>query len=121
MSDLRLDADGDLDCTGTGPRLFSATETREAIAQRIKIRIRTFLGEWFLDQRKGFPWLQQVLGAKNAAALATTLIRSHVAATRGVLRVDDLEVTMSGRDMLVSFDATTTVGVVSITDETVGA
>lgn len=35
----------------------------DALIQRVKLCLRFFLGEWFLDQRLGVPWIQQIFVA----------------------------------------------------------
>src|SRR5690625_2817609 len=32
-----------------------------AVAQRVYVRLRTFLGEWYLSESYGTPWLERVL------------------------------------------------------------
>jgi hypothetical protein len=59
--DLKLTPSGDLDITEGDLFLVDGLE---AIKQRCHIRLRTFRGEWFLDQRVGMPWRQEVLGVK---------------------------------------------------------
>ncbi len=50
--DIVLGADGDMDLTGGG----YLTTGQEAIRQEARLRLRTGLGEYFLDLRRGMPW-----------------------------------------------------------------
>lgn len=34
----------------------------DIVAQRLKIKLYTFLGEWFLDRTIGVPYMQQIFG-----------------------------------------------------------
>jgi hypothetical protein len=81
VSDLLLNDDNDLDIS-TGD-LQIVTEGA-AVAQRLGIRFRSFLGEWFLDTRYGFPWFESVLGIKNAEDYFEFLVRSTILSTPGV-------------------------------------
>jgi hypothetical protein len=46
-----------------GDLLLCPTDA-DAIAQTIVIRLKTFLGEWFLDENRGLPYLTQIFGKK---------------------------------------------------------
>lgn len=119
MSDLKLDlTTDDLDVTDfTSPRMFTKGEAQLALAQRITIRLRTFLGEWFLDQNKGVPWVQQILGAKNAEGVALAVLRDVIQNTPGVLSVDEIEAALDSERLLtMSFKATTVEGVVDLSE-----
>ena len=37
-------------------------EKRDIVAQRLKITLATFLGEWFLDEDLGVPYVQRIFG-----------------------------------------------------------
>ena len=36
------------------------TDVRQDVAQRLKIKLSTYLGEWFLDMENGIPFYQRV-------------------------------------------------------------
>lgn len=84
--DLLLTATGDLDLTNGG----AWTDGQAAIAQEIKIRLQTFLGEYFLDSERGLPWLDWSSTKIDAVILRQieALSRGEVQAARGVVRVD---------------------------------
>ena len=54
---------------------FVLINNAERVAQQIKITLMAFLGEWFLDQRFGVPYLESVM-IKNP----------NMAFIRGILR-----------------------------------
>lgn len=56
--DIKLDTAGDMDITSN---LLTLVTGIDSIAQHWLIRMRTFLGEWFLDQRIGIPYFQYIL------------------------------------------------------------
>jgi hypothetical protein len=93
MSDLKLVYSGqsaDLDLTGHRLSIVSGTE---AIDQQLKIRLRTFLGEWALDQNIGFPYYRDVLGKKAPdLSLIKSLYRKTILSTPGVVEVTEISV-----------------------------
>lgn len=58
MTDVLLNACGDIDLTAGRLTIVGGVD---GIRQRWLIYIRTFLGEWFLDQSIGVPYYQRVL------------------------------------------------------------
>lgn len=51
---------GDLVFTNGGSPVTQRTAT--VVAQRLRITLYTFLGEWFLDRTVGVPYYQQIFG-----------------------------------------------------------
>lgn len=108
--DLALTTTGDLDVEAGG-RLIEGTE---AIAQELRIRLRTFLGEYFLDTTKGLPWLTWTSTKPTPDVLrqVEALVRAEVARTSGVVRVPQAGVVAtylgSTRTISVTVDGVTT-------------
>lgn len=115
MASLRLDADNDIDfSTGTAVWIGGARapDTRlDAIAQHVRTRLQLFQGEWFLDDRVGVPWFQRILGRKGVRDVASQILRSVVAGTPGIVKVDRFDLSIdSDRHAEVSFSATADTG-----------
>ena len=100
--DLRLDAGS-----------LVVIDGADALAQRIRCRVRLWLGEWFADTAIGVPW-QQILGTKNAQSFAEATLRRVVATCPGVSHVDAFSFAFDGprRAASVSFRVTATDGTV---------
>ncbi len=101
MTDLRLNADGDLayvdgDCQVVGRRGDEQSE-RDEIVQRLGVLLRTHRGEWPFDILSGVDY-RGIIFADNATIEAT---RSHLiaVATSGfrINRVLEMDVTIDGR------------------------
>ena len=112
MSDIKLDytgQTGDLDTTGH--RLNLATG-EEAIDQQLRIRLRTFLGEWFLNEEVGFPYYREVLIKSPNLDLIRSLFVQAITSTPGILTVDEISATIntSTRTLSVDFVATMDTG-----------
>ena len=112
IKDLALDPlTGDL---ALPPRLVSGLE---AVAQRLWIRLNTWAGTWFLDQRVGVPYVTQILGVKapNLRAIEA-LLRRVISGTVGVTGIDDFALSFNRgtRRLSCSFVARCTGGAVSV-------
>lgn len=59
-----------------------------AVVQRIKVRFRFFLGEWFLDQNQGIPYYQNILVKNPDIVLISGIFRQVLSGTPGVKSVD---------------------------------
>ncbi len=82
LCDVGLNANGDL---GAFNRIIVG---RDLVLQRIGIRLRTFLGEWILDSRKGLPFLAWIAKKPPDPAAIGAVVRKEIETTPGVLRVD---------------------------------
>lgn len=118
MSDIAIDpVTGDLDLTGGDLNIVDGVD---AIAQHVRIRLRTFLGEWFLDQRIGVPYYQQILVKNPATNTVRRILQEVVATTPGIVSVDDFSTDYDGptRVLSVRFTATADGGAqLQFTDE----
>lgn len=72
MSDLALDAAGDLALTD-GRLSLAYDETY--VRQSLEIRLKHFRGEWFRDQNAGTAWYEQILGSATDLARRAELRR----------------------------------------------
>lgn len=103
--DLLLDASGDLDLTGGGALAFDLV----AVAQEIEIRLRTDLGEYFLDTSRGLPFQRWIAGKWSPAVQkeAGLLVRAELLAVPGVASVEPpgVEVTFDATTKAVTFHA----------------
>jgi len=79
--DLAFDSNGDL----------VLVDGNDRIVQQIKIRLRTFRGEWFADARAGMPYYQKILGVKPLRqAVVVQAIREAVLGVPGVRDIYDI-------------------------------
>ena len=104
MSDLALDSDGDL--------LFINGELQlvrgdDAIVQQLTIRMKFFLGEWFLDTRLGIPYFQEILVKNADLTRVRGIYRQTILTTPGISSIEtfDLEFDGATRKLTVSFRA----------------
>jgi hypothetical protein len=63
----------------------------DAIAQRLTIRYRMWLGEWFLDERQGIPYIEKVFVKAPKLALIERLFRRVTTSTPGIQTVKSFD------------------------------
>lgn len=77
----KLDANNDYSF-GNGPDDFYYN-VPNAVGQAVETGLLLWLGEWYLDNTQGMPWIQGVLG-KQTQAVADATIQNQVVNTQGV-------------------------------------
>jgi hypothetical protein len=90
-----------------------ADSAREAIAQAARCRLRTFLGEWFLDTSIGVAWFERVLGVKpRGVTAARVLLRDELLKVPGITDVLEVALSFDGgtRTLSGTFRAATELG-----------
>lgn len=95
---------GDLYMTPAGDLEWFAADDLDAIAQHMRNRYRFFLGEWFLDTRLGFPYLERVLIKGYDARSVESLLRQVALDTPGILRLDEFTFTVDATDRSARVD-----------------
>lgn len=66
----------------------------DSVSQRLIIRLRTFLGEWFINTTYGVPWLERVLGHKVNRNSVDIVIQENILKDEGVSQVVEFSSTM---------------------------
>jgi len=104
IRDILLDDDGDI-VLERGEVVWLDADDPRAIVQAIRHRLTIFRGEWYLDQRIGFPWFQEVLGRKGALVRAQDLVRQTILDVAGVREVLSVEARMVDRHLAMDWTA----------------
>lgn len=66
------------------------TQTQaEIVAQRLKITLYTFLGEWFLDRDVGIPYYQQIFGKVRSKSAIDVIFQNAISADPGVAEIKE--------------------------------
>lgn len=99
MSDFALTAGGDLEITRGRLRVVTGTE---ALAQRLRVRLRLFRGDWFLDQLAGVPYHDYVLRKRTSPGVRREVFRRAIATTRGVREIVSLDVRLDQRTRMLT-------------------
>lgn len=115
MSDLKLAENGELAIENfdlvivTGP---------DALAQRLAIKLRHFLGEWFLDTSFGVPYFESVLRKNPDPAQMNAAFTNAILSTPGVIRMTKYDIFYDPLDRELNLDVVieTTEGVLDLSD-----
>ena len=88
----------------------------DSVAQHIKQRLLTILGEWFLDLSIGLPWFDEILGKHQDLSLVESLIKASIIDTPGVAELREFTIEASEtqeRTANIQFSAILTDGTTS--------
>lgn len=85
-------------------RMTLSTTTIDYVVQKIRIKLRTFLGEWYLDTSIGIPYFQ-IIEKNSNLRLLEALAKQKILEVDGVseLLSFDLEYTASIRRIRIKF------------------
>jgi hypothetical protein len=87
----------------------------ERVAQAIGIRLRTWLGEWFLNATHGVPYVDEVLGKGRRPEMVEAVLRAQILGVAGVRSIQrfSLSLNAQARTVRVDFAAVSAEGLVS--------
>lgn len=107
--DLKLNDEWDLSTGNTDLELLTGAD---AIAQHLAQRIKMFLGEWFLDTRKGVTYIQQIFVKNPNETVVDSALKTVIIQTPGVAKLTafELQIDRSLRKLKLSFTAKTNDG-----------
>jgi hypothetical protein len=60
---------------------------QDVVAQRLKITLQTFLGEWFLDLDTGIPYFQQILNKVRSKTTVDAIFQTAIINDPGVIEL----------------------------------
>ena len=106
MTDILLDTDThDIVLEGYDLQLVDEIDL---IRQRIKQRLLTIEGEWFLDTTIGLPWFEEIIGKGAERQQIGALLARQIVETEGVesLIEFDLDIDRRTRSMTLAFRVT---------------
>lgn len=106
MIDLKLDSQHDLLFKDGKLVLVSGANL---VAQRIKVTLLTFLGEWFMDTTIGVPYLEKVLVKPADKAKLENIFRKKILSVQDVKKVNNINTSINRieRHLIVEFEAET--------------
>ena len=97
------------------------TSTSENLAQRLSIRLKTFKGEWFLDENLGIDYFGQVFGKNRKKATIDALLQSEIVRDAEVLQIAEYDSVYDNtlRKLNISFKIRTLDGFYAVVNLTI--
>ncbi len=98
---------------------FKMSFGKDEIVQRVKIRLLTFQGEWFLDTLQGISYYDNILIKNPDVRLVDALIRAEIQETAGISEIESYQSTFdtANRKYSIVFSINTEFGQAEITQE----
>lgn len=75
----------------------------DVVAQRLRIRLQTFKGEWFLNTEYGPAYWQRILGRKVSKTSVDRIFQEQILSERGVREIVSFSSTFQNRQYDMSF------------------
>lgn len=121
--DLLMNISTGHDCLFVNGECPVTSTPEQKMAQKIKIKLLTFRGEWFQDTTYGVPYWQEILGHKVSKSRVDMLIQEAILEEEGVKEIIDFRSSLNKRDYSVTakiriYDgsiATVSIGDITIT------
>ena len=84
----------------------------DAVAQAAAVELRWWLGEWFLDRRRGVPYVQRLFRKGVGLATVRAVLRRQLGRAPGVDRVMSIrvEADRASRELSINFELRTVDG-----------
>lgn len=110
--DIKLDEDGDISLVNGDAQTTSIGA--EDLSQRLRIRLNTFQGEWFMDNTLGIDWWNRVMGKNRSKMAVDALIQDAILKEPDALQIVSYTSSISAdRKFSCSFRVRTEDGAVS--------
>lgn len=110
MTDILLTPGGEIDLTNGKMSLVTGAD---GVGQKVKLKISSFVGDWFLNLLFGIPYWGSVFRHGVNEGDLTQIYGEAVTSTRGVASLDELVIALpesGNRSMGVTIDITTKTG-----------
>ena len=94
---------------------FLLIDNAERVAQQIKVKLLTFLGEWFLDTTWGVPYLEYILVKQPNQELIKQILSEQISSVDDVKSLNALELDyqVKIRTLIVNYEVSTEYGLIS--------
>jgi hypothetical protein len=82
---------------------FTTQPYTQTVSQRLKIRLLTFKGEWFMDTNYGPPYWQEILGMKASKSRVDRIFQQQILLEPGVKEIVSFSSTLVNRQYSLNF------------------
>ena len=90
-------------------------DNAERVAQQIKVKLLTFLGEWFLDNTWGVPYLEYILVKQPNQDLIKQILSEQILSVDDVKSLNALELDyqVKVRTLIINYEVSTEYGLIT--------
>lgn len=116
--DIKLGKDGDAVFINGPLNLQGVSHfAQDVVAQRLTIRLRTWLGEWFINTTYGVPYATRILTKVASKTTVDNILREQILDEPGVLQIEKFTSSFdpSSRTYSCEFSVLTREGSASVT------
>ena len=94
---------------------FLLIDNAERVAQQIKVKLLTFLGEWFLDTTWGVPYLEYILVKQPNQELIKQILSEQILSVDDVKSLNALELDyqVKVRTLIINYEVSTEYGLIT--------
>lgn len=94
---------------------FLLIDNAERVAQQIKVKLLTFLGEWFLDTTWGVPYLEYILVKQPNQDLIKQILSEQILSVDDVKSLNALELDyqVKVRTLIINYEVSTEYGLIT--------
>lgn len=94
---------------------FLLIDNAERVAQQIKVKLLTFLGEWFLDTTWGVPYLEYILVKQPNQELIKQILSEQILSVDDVKSLNALELDyqVKVRILIINYEVSTEYGLIT--------
>lgn len=113
--DIQLNLQNDIIFDNTNSPTVTADPLLD-VAQRLKIRLQTYVGEWFLNIETGIPYYQRVFRKGVKKSDIDTIFRAAILEEPDVISISEFTSTLDvqTREYVLSFTALTVNGTTNL-------
>ena len=116
MSTFALDSNNDLYFSNKRLAIVSGSNTDEEIAQRLRMRLKFFKDEWFLNSEHGLQYFEDILGSKNLDLnIIESIFREQILDVEGVREIVESSIDYDENEREVQYS----VNIVSINNSVI--
>lgn len=94
-------------------REYTTQPYTQTVAQRLKIRLLSFRGEWFINTEYGVPYWQEILGKKPGKSRVDNIFQEQILLEDGVKEIVTFSSTFINRQYSLTFSVKVVSGEVS--------
>lgn len=94
---------------------FLLIDNAERVVQQIKVKLLTFLGEWFLDTTWGVPYLEYILVKQPNQELIKQILSEQILSVDDVKSLNALELDyqVKVRTLIINYEVSTEYGLIT--------